>query len=143
MSRYPKNIIIVIGTLMLLASCSLFNDDKPERTYPKAYGFELTTLQDFLEAQPTDSLDVEVYVTDIVHNRDCPDDPSILCYENAIFVSDTKNSKDEDVTDGIRVNNPRQFQQGQRYRMSFSIEYAGDSDFRIIVRRFMGYSKID
>ncbi|MCW9708037.1 hypothetical protein [Fodinibius salsisoli] len=142
MNRYPANIIAFIGILTFLTSCSLFNDDDPERTYPRAFDFEVTSLQNLVETQPTDSLNVEVYVTDIMLERDCSNAPYALCFGDGIFVSDTKNPGEENINYPIGVDNPRQFQQGQRYRMSFSIEYTGTDD-QYTSRRFMGYSKID
>lgn len=142
MSRYPQNIIILIGTSVLLGSCSLFNDDEPERTYPKAYGFDLITFQNFLETQSTDSLNVEVYVAEIMLKRDCPNDPNVLCVGDRIVISDTKHPEEDDLQYSMNVDNSRQFQQARLYRMSFSIKYTGGED-QDTTRRFMGYSIID
>ncbi|MCW9708038.1 hypothetical protein [Fodinibius salsisoli] len=124
---------------MMLISCSLLENnngnDETRRTYPEAYGFELSTVYKMkTEVEPPDSLDVNAYVTAVFK---CPDNAACFV-PDGIMISDSLNAQSLESQIHLTVEKPLQFTEDQRYRMSLDLSpWPGNGEKRF---RLLGYS---
>lgn len=137
-----KIIVATIGILVILASCSLFenddNNNEPEQTYPEAFDFELSTVRQLkTKVVPPDSLNADVYVTAAIK---CPE--GAQCFlPDGIIISDSLDAESMESQMHLYVEKPLEFTEDQGYRMSLEITtWPGNGEKRLIL---MGYSHLE
>ena len=142
-----KNVRTYFGIIVLcffISGCSLFNgsdNDETERTYPEAMSYELLSIQNIKnKLTPPDSVNAEVYVNAVIK---CPE--GVTCFlPDGIVISDSLQT--DPLTEGIHlyVENPLQFEEEERYRMSLDVgTYPGNGKKRYQLLGFTLLQKYD
>lgn len=130
---------IFILIVLSVGGCSLLgadDDNKIERTYPKALDLETVMISQLRNGvTPPDSLNIKAFV---VSRIICPKD--MYCFlPNGIIVAEALNDTTREKQLYLTVRKPQQFEEDKQYKLSVSVRSNSNGERKFF--DLLGYTK--